>query len=244
MFNFFRGMNYLLQGFNHLLTPGLKRFIIIPILFNLILFTGLFFLIYYYVLPYAHHYIDKLPSWLSFFSSVFFIVFVSGFILLFLAMFTVMFNVLAAPFNGLLAERTQYLLYGHSIPSLSFTAMAVRALKRQLQFLIYFLPRFAGVGILFFIPFLQSIYPFLWFLFTAWMLSMQFQDLPLDNNLVSFQGMRRFVKEERALSLGFGSLINLLSFIPIINFLIMPAAVIGSTILYCERQIVLSHRIK
>lgn len=244
MFNFIRGMRYLLQGFNHLLTPGLKRFIIIPILFNLMLFTGLFFLIYYYVLPYAHHYIDKLPSWLSFFSSVFFILFVIGFILLFLAMFTVMFNVIAAPFNGLLAEKTQYLLYGDSIPSISFTTMTVRTLKRQLQFLIYFLPRFAGVCFLFFVPFIQSIYPFLWFLFTAWMLSMQFQDLPLDNNLVSFQEMRQRVKEDKALSLGFGSLINLLSFIPIINFLIMPAAVIGSTILYCERQIYPLYRIK
>ena len=227
-------MKYLTQGFNHLLTPGLKRFLIIPIGFNFISFIGIFFLIYHYLLPYTYHYIEKLPSWLSFLSGVFFVLFVAGFILLFFSMFTVMFNIIAAPFNGLLAEKTQKLLYGKAIPSISFPTMAIRTLKRQGQFLGYFLPRLAGISLLYFVPFIHPFYPFIWFLFTAWILSMQFQDLAFDNNLISFHEMKQRVKKNTSLSLGFGSLINLISFIPLINILIMPAAVIGSTILYCE----------
>ena len=232
--HFFQGMNYLLQGFNHLLTPGLKRFIIIPILFNFILFTGLFFLGYYYLMPYIHYYVDKLPSWLSFLSGIFFVIFAICFTLFFLVMFTVIFNIIAAPFNGLLAEKTQKLLYGRAVPNISFATLAMRTLKRQGQFLLYFLPRLAGIWILFFVPFIQTIYPVLWFLFTAWMLSMQFQDMALDNNLLSFQNTRKIVQENKMLSLGFGSSINLFSFIPFLNILLMPAAVIGSTILYCD----------
>jgi CysZ protein len=236
MLNFIKGMTYFGQGLSRLLTPGLKRFIIMPVAFNFLLFMGLFYLSYYYAFPYASHYMDKLPSWLSFLSGVLIVLFIIAFILLFLAMFTVMFNVIASPFNGLLAEKAQKLLYGKSIPPVPFAVMAIRAFERQARFLRYFLPRFLGMGILFFIPFLQPVFPFIWFIFTAWMLSMQFQDLPLDNNLVSFSDMQASVKANRMRSLGFGSAINLASFIPFLNIVIMPAAVIGSTMLYCDAK--------
>ncbi len=234
MLNFFKGMRYFLLGFKLLLTPGLKRYIIIPMVFSCVLFTGLFYLSYHYLIPYASHYVDKLPSWLSFLSSVLMLVFIIMFVLLFLTMFTVIFNVIAAPFNGLLAEKAQKILYGKSVPSVNFPVMAIGAFKRQGQFLWYFVPRFLGMCLLFFVPFIQPLMPFIWFFFTAWMLSMQFQDVSLDNNLVSFYEMRQIVKTNKMRSLGFGSLINLASFIPFLNILTMPAAVIGSTIIYCD----------
>jgi CysZ protein len=227
-------MRYFILGFSQLLTPGLKRFIVMPIAFNVVLFMGLFYFSYYYLIPYAYHYVDKLPAWLSFLSGVLLVVFIIAFILLFLAMFTVMFNVIASPFNGLLAEKVQVILYKKPIPSITFTVMAIRVLKRQGKFLKYFLPRFLGMCILFFIPFIQPVFPIIWFLFTAWMISMQFQDLPLDNNLINFDEMQRMIKANKMRSLGFGSAINVAGFIPFINILSMPAAVIGSTMLYCD----------
>lgn len=237
MINFIHGMSYYLRGLRTLRTPGLKRFIIIPIAFNCILFSGLFYLAYHYLLPYAYHYMDKLPHWLSFLSTVLVILFVIVFLLLFLAMFTVMFNVFAAPFNGLLAEKVQKIVYGRSVPPVAFSTMAIRSLKRQAKFLRYFIPRFLGMGILFFVPFIQPIFPVIWFLFTAWMLSMQFQDIPQDNNLVGFEEMKEDVKTNRMRSLGFGSAISLGSFIPFFNLLTMSAAVIGSTLLYCDTHL-------
>lgn len=224
----------MLRGIRHLLTSGLKRFIILPMIFNFILFGGLFYFTYHYLFSYSAYYLDKLPSWLSFLSGVLLIIFIISFFLLFLSLFTVFFNVIAAPFNGLLAEKTQFLLYGIPTPSLPFSQMALRSIKRQGQFLKYFLPRLLGMCFLFFVPFLHPIYPFLWFLFTAWMLSIQYQDFPMDNNLISFREMRQKIKNNKMRSLGFGSLINLISLIPVLNILIMPAAVIGSTMFYCE----------
>ncbi|MDP3269517.1 MAG: sulfate transporter CysZ, partial [Legionella sp.] len=154
----------------------------------------------------------------------------------FFLMFTVMFNIVASPFNGLLAEKTQKLLYNSSIPSLSFAQIALRSIKRQGQFLGYFLPRLVIIGILFFIPFIHPIYPIIWFVFAAWMLGMQYQDFAMDNNLISFAEMREKIKNNKMQSLGFGSLINIISFIPLLNILTMPAAVIGSVIMYCEEN--------
>lgn len=234
--NFFHGMMYLLRGFRHLGTNGLKRFIILPVAVNFLLFAGLFYILHYYLLNYTYYYLDKLPAWLHFLSWIFFIIFIISFLVLFLLMFTVIFNLIAAPINGLLAEQTQKLLFQSTVPSTPFTQIALRSIKRQGQFLGYFLPRLLGMGVLFFVPFMQFVYPFLWFFFAAWMLGIQYQDFAMDNNLINFKEMMQKIKENKLQTLGFGSLINLVSFIPILNILVMPAAIIGSVILYCEQN--------
>ena len=236
MNDFLLGMVYLLRGAGHLLTNGLKRYILLPVAFNFILFAGLFYLIYHYLFPYTYYYIDQLPSWLSFLSGVLLVILFISFFLLFLSMFTVLFNLVAAPFNGLLAEKAQHLLFNSAIPTLSFSEITIRSIKRQGKFLSYFVPRFVLMCILFFVPFIQPVYPLLWFLFNAWMLSIQYQDFAMDNNLVGFQDMQQKIGRTKLASLGFGSLINLVSFIPILNILIMPSAVIGGVILYCEQN--------
>lgn len=95
--DFFKGMFYLLSGFNYLFMDGLKRFIVLPILFNILLFILFFYLIYHYVFPYSHEYINTLPSWLSFLNGLIVIIFAISFFFLFLSMFTVFFNLVAAP---------------------------------------------------------------------------------------------------------------------------------------------------
>ncbi|KTC65158.1 putative sulfate transport protein CysZ (plasmid) [Legionella adelaidensis] len=236
MGDFFQGAGYLFRGAKHLLTPGLKRFVVLPILFNFLLFTGLFFLLYHYLFPFADYYIKQLPAWLSFLHGFLVVVLFISTFLLFLSMFTVLFNIVAAPFNGLLAERAQLALFKSEIPSLSFMQITLRSIKRQMQFLGYFFPRFIALLLLFFVPFIQPVYPFIWFFFNAWMLSVQYQDFAMDNNLNSFGEMQEKIKQYKLLSLGFGSIINLASFIPVLNLFTMPAAVIGSVILFCEQN--------
>lgn len=232
MNNFMQGATYLLTSIPLLFTKGLKRFVLLPILFNFALFVGLFLMGYHYLFPYTSFYLDQLPSWLNFLHSMFFVIFILGFFLIFLSMFMVVFNVIVAPFNGLLAEKAQTLFFHTATPSASFTIIAWRSIKRQGQFLIYFIPRFLAMCLLFFVPFIQLIYPLLWFAFTAWILSMQYQDLVMDNNVISFQSMREKINSKKALLLGFGALINVLSLIPILNIIIMPAAVIGSVSMF------------
>ncbi|WP_242604208.1 sulfate transporter CysZ [Legionella beliardensis] len=229
-------MSYLSLGMVHLPTKGLKRFVILPIIFNLFVFIGLFYLIYHYLFPLSNYYINQLPSWLSFLSGVFVFFFIVSCFLFFLATFTVLFNLVAAPFNGLLAERAQYLLRNQMIPELTFAEITVRTIKRQMQFIRYFFPRFLGMCVLFFIPFIHPFFPFLWFAFNSWILSMQYQDYAMDNNLVDFKTMRQLMKQNKDESLGFGLFINFISFIPILNIISMPAGVIGGVLMFCDRH--------
>lgn len=236
MNDFFKGMFYVFFGIRYVFTKGLKRFILIPMVFNLVLFITSLYLIYHYAAPYSEYYISKLPSWLSFLNELILIFFFIAFFLLFICTFTVFFNVLAAPFNGLLAEKAQLLFYRSPIPSISFIEMMVRSIKRQGQFLAYFIPRLLGLIILFFVPLIQPVYPFIWVLFTGWILSTQYQDLTMDNNLINFKQMQAMMKQKTMLSLGFGFTINLISFIPFLNLLTVPAAVIGGVMLYFEEH--------
>jgi CysZ protein len=69
---------------------------------------------------------------------------------------------------------------------------------------------------------------FVWFLFSAWMMAIQYVDYPADNNQISFKEMRKYLSKYRFTSLGFGMLAFGLTLLPILNFLALPAAVCGA----------------
>jgi CysZ protein len=91
------------------------------------------------------------------------------------------------------------------------------------------------VLILSFIPAANAAAPFLWFLLGAWMMSLQFVDYPMDNHQQSFKATCVVATADRRLSsLGFGGVVAVCAGIPIVNFFVVPAAVVGATILYVE----------
>ena len=66
------------------------------------------------------------------------------------------------------------------------------------------------------------------------MLSIQYSDFPMDNNRVDFSEMKSLLKEQRLTSIGFGIAVVVALSIPVVNFLVMPAAVIGATIMWVD----------
>jgi uncharacterized protein involved in cysteine biosynthesis len=66
-----------------------------------------------------------------------------------------------------------------------------RIMKREWQKLAWYLPRAIVLLLLYFIPGIgQTVAPVLWFLFSAWMLAIQYCDYPFDNHKVPFKTMR------------------------------------------------------
>jgi CysZ protein len=76
--------------------------------------------------------------------------------------------------------------------------------------------------------------PLIWFLFTAWMLAVQYSDFPMGNHGLLFAEMRARLRQRRMLSLGFGAAAAGLTMLPILNFIAMPASVVGATVLWVE----------
>jgi CysZ protein len=75
----------------------------------------------------------------------------------------------------------------------------------------------------------------IWFLFGAWILAMQYIDVPADNNGRSFEDVLRLMRENRAAVMGFGSVIMLVTSIPILNLFVIPVAVCGGVVFWVRK---------
>lgn len=231
----FEGMKHFLRGFELMNQPGLRRFVILPLLANIILFFMLFFVFHHYMGVLNAWLLSFLPMWLQWLDWLLGIFFFTGFALFFIYLFATLANLLACPFNGWLAEKVEVYLTNESLPEMTFKSQLAdlpRALMRQVQLIFYYVPRALALFLLFFIPGVNVIAPVLWFLFNAWFMAHQYLDYPTDNHRMSYQAMRAFIGEHRSICLGFGVAVLLGLMIPVVNFFAIPAAVAGATSLY------------
>jgi CysZ protein len=234
---FLKGAGYALAGLRWLPRPQLRRFVVLPLMINVLLFGGLiawgaqeFGLFLDWALGY-------LPAWLDWLRWLLWPLFVITVLLVVFYTFTLVANFIASPFNGLLAERVEALARSQpSVPAGGpLWKEIVRAPVTELTKLGYFLVRALPLLVLFLLPGLNAVAPVLWLAFSAWMLALQYADYPLGNHGLRFREQRRLLGRRRVLALGFGSAVLLLTVVPIVNFLVMPAAVIGATLMWVEQ---------
>ena len=216
--------------------PGLRRFILIPLLINTIIFS----LLAWFGISQFEALMDRLlpeESWLAFLRWLLWPLFALTMALVIVYSFTVLANLIAAPFNSQLAEQVELMLSGTTPEQTSGSIMKsiIPALKSELRKLGYFLIRVIPLLILFAIPGINIIAPFLWLLFNAWFLALEYADYPMANNNLDFKTQHARLKDSRLTSLGFGGGTTLLMMIPILNFLAMPAAVAGATVYWHEQ---------
>ena len=234
-----KGFGYLLQGARLLLHPGLRLFVLLPLLVNIIMFAlGLVVLISF-VGGWMGGVVAWLPEWMSGITSFLWFLFVIFFGMAVFFSFNLLANFIAAPLNGLLAEKVQLHLTGQDLGAAhlgSIVASIPRSVGREISKLTYYLPRILLLLVLTLIPGINVVAPWLWILFSAWMMAIQYVDYPMDNNGVSFQKMKRGLSQQRLLHLGFGGGVSLLLMLPVVNFFAMPIAVAGATALYVNEH--------
>ncbi|MGB0466034.1 MAG: sulfate transporter CysZ [Pontibacterium sp.] len=234
-----RGASYLVKGLQMLPDPRIRHFVLIPLLINIVLFTGAIWLLISQFEIWVDYWLSFLPDWLSFLSWLLWPLFSLLVLLVVYYGFNLVANLIAAPFNGLLSEKVEKLLRGDIVTDEGWKAVLAlvpRAVAREFSKLAYYLPRFLFLLVISFIPGLNVIAPLLWFLFGAWMMAIQYCDYPMDNNKVSFAQMKLLLKAQRLTSVGFGSLVQLGMMIPVINLVLMPAAVVGATFYWVDEH--------
>ncbi|OOF40774.1 sulfate transporter CysZ [Rodentibacter mrazii] len=232
------GFHYFVMGWHFITQKGLRRFVIMPILLNIVLLTGLLWLLVSQISSMIDWMMTFVPDWLNFLSVILLVLSIGMILLLFYFMFTTLSGFIAAPFNGLLAEKLEKMLTGEAINDdnwLDVMKDVPRMLRREWQKLWYSLPKIIGLFLLSFIPLVgQTIVPVLTFLFTAWMMAIQYCDYPFDNHKISFNVMKNALGEQRPQSLTFGGLVTCCTFLPVVNLVIIPVAVCGATVMWVE----------
>ncbi|MCW8957311.1 MAG: EI24 domain-containing protein [Gammaproteobacteria bacterium] len=109
-------------------------------------------------------------------------------------------------------------------------------MSSEIAKLIYILKWSVIILVISFIPAINLAAPFLWLVFGAWMLAMEYMDYPMSNHGHFFKEINKQVAADKSLSLGFGFGVFMFTSIPLLNFLAMPAAVSGATALWVRRE--------
>jgi len=234
------GPQYLREGLKLVLSPNLRLFVLLPLAINLLLFGGMIYFAGHQFGLWLDALMPTLPDWLSFLSYILWPLFVALLVLMVFFTFTLVANIIAAPFNGFLAEKVEVVVRGQdNFPAFSWgelVAMVPRTFGREMRKLGYFLPRAIALFILSFIPVVNVIAAPLWLMFGVWMMAIQYIDYPADNNKMSWQDMLAWLRSKRWQSLGFGGITYLALMIPGVNVLMMPAAVAGATLFWVREK--------
>ncbi len=234
-----QGVAYLFTGIQLITQPKLRQFVLMPLVFSATLFAlGTWYAISK-VQALATSINAMLPSWLQWMEWLFIPLFfaVAG-ITLFWSL-GVIANLLGSPFNALLAQKVEYHLTGqfsaeNPLAANNIWQNILPPIRSEIGKIIYFIVRAIPLLILFLIPLINFIAPLLWLLFSCWMMGFQYADIPMGNHHLNGNQVLAKLKEKRLLTLGFGAATLLMTLIPIINFLAMPAAVAGATAMWVK----------
>lgn len=233
------GARYFLRGFSLAMTPGIRRFVIIPLIVNLILMGTLIGFLLSQLTDWIDGWLSYLPEMLSWLSYLLWPLLAIAILVICSYFFSTVANWIAAPFNGLLAEHLEAKLIGKRPPEdgvMDAVKDLPRVLKREWQKLAYYLPKAVGLLLLMWIPAIgQTLGPVLWFLFSAWMMGIQYCDYPFDNHRVPFHNMKATLREHKGSTMSFGALVMFFTMTPILNLFVMPAAVCGATAMWVDK---------
>ncbi|MCU7799764.1 MAG: sulfate transporter CysZ [gamma proteobacterium symbiont of Lucinoma myriamae] len=237
------GISYLFKALPLLTQKGVKSFVIIPLIINILFFSiGI-----YFGFAYFGEYMDKmldtsgLWSWVAaivdMIKPLLYILFgLTLFVLVFYT-FSILANIIASPFNSLLAEAAERHLTGKTQTNSDtmkqvmkdFVPTVLMEIRKLIYMILWSIP---FLILLFVIPIIG---PIIWFLFTAWMMSLQYMDYPMGNHKLKFAEQRALQRKQRLFSLGFGGITMGASMIPLVNFIVMPTAVIAATMIWVDQ---------
>lgn len=234
------GASYFFQGFDLIRVRGVRRYVLIPLAVNMTLFSAAFIYLFGKIGEWiAWLKQEYIPDWLGFIDYLLWPLLVIFVLIIFSYLFSTVANWIAAPFNGLLSEKIERHLSGQQINGggmMDVVKDIPRTLAREWSKLVYYLPKAIACLILFLIPALgQTVAPVIWFLFTAWMMAIQYVDYPFDNRKIGFARMKQVLGQHRGASLSFGTMVTLFTMIPLVNLVVMPVAVCGATAMWVDQ---------
>ncbi len=239
MNDFIKGFSYALSGFSWILRPKIRRFVYIPLAINVVLFVLAISLLAQFAESWVAGWIGEKTGWWGIFQWAYDIIvpilsFIIYTALLFVSyfLFSSVANLIAAPFNALLSKAVEQRLAGEKI---AYSEMPLSkeiwiTVKTEAVKLLRFALFAVLILLLLVIPVVNVIFPFVWFIFMAYALSLQYIDYPMANHGHYYATQRKLLKQNRMQRLGFGTAANLLLLVPVLNFIAMPVCVCGATI--------------
>lgn len=233
----------IIEGFKLLWHRRIRWLVIIPTLINLLLFSAATWLAAVWVSDWLSWLIASVPEWLEWLVWIIWLLFALLALVVYAFTFTLFANLIGSPFYGIIAERVISLERGNSdeiqTSASALLTTAWSSFLRELQIIAYMLPRTVGIAlvtlVISFVPVINILAPLIAASWAAWSLALQYMDYPADSDDVSFAEVRQRAGKQRILSLSFGLSALAAAAIPLVNLLLLPATVIGGTLLWCRQ---------
>ena len=236
MYNFLNGFRFAFKGFTLIRHRGLRWHVLIPLILNIALMALALRIGYHYLDSFSHMLQSYLPAFLDWLAPLLVIIALPLLLILAFYLSTIIANIIAAPFNGFLAEKVETILLGYPPPSqrrlISQGSMVLHMIQCELIKLGYILLITLPLLLLSFVPVINVVMPFIWLLVGSWLLSVEYMDYPLGNHNIRFSQQLGLLKQHKATTLGFGLGIMLITIIPVLNLLAMPVATCSASSLW------------
>jgi len=241
----FRGAGYLAQGWGFVFSqhPSLLKLCLLPLLINLLVFAGVAVGLYFYYADIVNWIWARPDSWLV--RIMWYLLYVFVFLLVLLLAYVAFFVVqaiLSAPFNDVLSARTEQLAYTKDPPPFRLE-MLLKGLGKTLVhelaklgiYLAIIVPLFV-LNLL--IPVLGPIvFLFAGFYISAVFFAYDFMDFCMARRDWTFGQKWRALKQNRALTVGFGGALAGALLIPVFGLFCIPMAAVGGTLLFCDLEV-------
>lgn len=237
--DFFTGIGLLGKGLGmYARSPGLILLGMLPALIAFVLLVTVFVLIIYFIEPETRALTWFADSWpkdardlLRLFAAVA-VIGVSGF--LSIIVYTGLTLLIGDPFYEKISERVESRLGG--IPGGAVSLPFWKELRRSIGESIRLIGFSVVVAVLLFVGGLlpavgQTVVPVIAALIGGWALTVELTGIPFARRGLRLRDRRRILRQHRWLALGFGVSVFVCFFIPLGAVLVMPAAVIGATLL-------------
>ncbi|HET9843575.1 MAG TPA: sulfate transporter CysZ [Gammaproteobacteria bacterium] len=241
--------SHLLKGYRLLWQPGFKKYLFIPLALNIIIFLSLTTLSLYYTWHILSNFQFTLPSWLHWTQSwlpylgtfLFWIGWIGSMLFILIAIVPVailLTNLLASPFNSLLCEKILKDFGSTPIPPSSWRTVVKEAFLRELQKMLYFLPRMGVLFLLFavctFIPIINVLAAGLFYVCSSWLLSLEYLDYPGETLRFTFHEVKKHTTKKRWVRFHFGLSAMLFSTVPLLNLMCIPVCVAAASLVWID----------
>lgn len=237
--NLFQGIGYFMRGLGLIGKPGIRMYVLIPLTINILLFAGAIYFGYSEFISIVNDYLPAEDGWFGWLRWIIIPIFFAVALIIVFFTFGMLANLIGSPFNSLLAAAVEKHLTG-SLPEsnsswkavlISIIPIMLAELKKMAYYLLITIPFL----ILFIIPVINIIAPFLWLLMISWVMAVEYTDYPMSNRNLPFGELRRQLKQRRFMAFGFGGSVMFAMSIPVLNFFVMPTAVAGATAMAVEK---------
>ncbi len=239
--NFSRGFFSLFSSARFLMQhPGLLRFVLIPFLINLFVFSGSIYLGLDFFNDSVVHLIPQGEAW--YWAVIYYFLWILAVavtaVMVFFS-FTVVGNLISSPFNDLLSEKTERLLTGAGDDTpfslKGFWQDALRTLFVEVKKISVFVFLMLFLLLLNLIPGVGSIaYSVLAVMLTLFFLVVEYMGFVFSRKRMDFGEQRRYIFSRKTTMLGFGTGVLALLAIPFLQFVCIPLAVVSATRLWCD----------